>query len=291
MKTHLIFSGGNIWGIVYLGILRYLYINDLHINIKDVAGTSFGATFAIMFALKIPVELIEEQFYIFSENEDMKLVSMNNIKNFFSDYGLVSTHKYLVYLKKYIQDTFHKDDLTFIEVSKMFGINLHINALCINTGKNVTFNINNTPNTSILQACAASMSIPFIYKPERIDNKYYIDAGMIENIMHNEFCNVQKEFILNAIINIDAKPNFDNENLTFFQYIYNIFNIHLNILFTYSMYNYIKENKQNCIVITDKTLEMETTINSYGIYQNFDRMKIDKCIMHGFQKSIEFFEK
>jgi len=291
MKTHLIFSGGNIWGIVYIGILRYLYINDLHLHIKDVAGTSFGSTFAIIFALKIPIELIEEQFYLFSENEDMKLISTTNIKNIFRDYGLVSTHKYLVYLKKYIQDTFNKDDLTFMEISKMFGINLHINALCINTGKNVIFNVNNTPNTYILQACAASMSIPFIYKPEIINNKYYIDAGMIENIIQIEFANVKKDFILNVIINIDSKPNFDNTNLTFFQYIYNIFNIHLNILFTLSMYNYIKENQKNCIVITDKNLDMETIINSYGIYQNFDRIKVDKCILHGFQKCIEYFEK
>ena len=291
MKTHLIFSGGNIWGIVYLGILRYLYINDLHIHIKDVAGTSFGASFAIIFALKIPIELIEEQFYNFSENEDMKFISINNIKNIFSDFGFISTHKYLGYLKKYIQDTYHKDDLTFIEISKMFGINLHINALCINTGKIVIFNVNNTPNTSIIQACAASMSIPFIYKPEIIDNKYYIDPGLIQNIMYDEFCNVPKDFILNVIINIDAVPNYDNENLTFFQYIYNIFNIHLNILFTYSMFNYIKENKRNSIVITDENLGMETIINSSGIYQNFDKIKIDKCIMYGYIISMDFFEK
>ena len=291
MKTHLIFSGGNIWGIVYLGILRYLYINDLHLHIKDVAGTSFGSAFAILFALKIPIEIIEEQFYLFSKNEDMKLISTKNIKNIFRDYGLVSTHKYLIYLKKYIQDTFNKDDLTFMEISKMFGINLHINALCINTGKNVIFNINNTPNTYILQACAASMSIPFIYKPEIIDNKYYIDPGMIENIMQIEFYNVKKDFILNAIINIEPTPPNDNDNLTFFQYIYNIFNIHFNILFTLSMYNYIKKNKENCIVITDRHLGMDTIINSYGIYQNFDKDKIDKCILHGFNKCIDFFEK
>jgi len=291
MKTHLIFSGGNIWGIAYLGILRYIYINDLHLHIKDVAGTSFGSAFAILFALKIPIEIIEEQFYLFSENEDMKLISTNNIKNIFKDYGLTSTHKYLVYVKKYIEDTFNKDDLTFMEISKMFGINLHINALCINTGKNVIFNVNNTPNTSILQACAASMSIPFIYKPEIIDNKYYIDAGMIENIIQIEFADVKKDFILNVIINIDTNPNFDNENLTFLQYIYNILNIHINILFTLSMYNYIKKNQKNCIVITDKKLDMITVINSYGIYQNFDRIKVDKCILHGFQKCIEYFEK
>ena len=159
----------------------------------------------------------------------MKLISIKNIKNVFSDYGLVSTHKYLVHVKKYIQDTFNKDDLTFMEISKIFGINLHINALCINTGKNVIFNINNTPNAFILQACAASMSIPFIYKPEIIDNKYYIDPGMIENIMQTEFYHVKKDNILNAIINIDEKKTYiDKFNL--FQYVYTI----------YSPLNYIK---------------------------------------------------
>jgi len=135
------------------------------------------------------------------------------------------------------------------------------------------------------------MSIPFIYKPEIIDNKYYIDPGMIENIIQTEFYNVKKDNILNAIVNIDPKEKKPISKLNFIQYIYNVLDIHLNVLFTLSMYNYINENKKNCIIITDRDLDMETTINSYGIYQNFDRIKIDKCIMHGFQKSIEYFEK
>ena len=51
MKTHLI-SGG--CGFVGRNMVKRLYKNDLHLHIKDVAGTSFGSVFAIFFALKIP---------------------------------------------------------------------------------------------------------------------------------------------------------------------------------------------------------------------------------------------
>jgi predicted acylesterase/phospholipase RssA len=49
-------------GVYYIGVMRYLYIENIYKNIKYIAGTSIGAFFAVAIALRIPVEYLEERF-------------------------------------------------------------------------------------------------------------------------------------------------------------------------------------------------------------------------------------
>ena len=45
---NLCFSGGGSRGIVYIGVLKYLFENNYMKDVKRVAGTSVGAIFAFM---------------------------------------------------------------------------------------------------------------------------------------------------------------------------------------------------------------------------------------------------
>jgi predicted acylesterase/phospholipase RssA len=291
MLTHLVFSGSNIWGITYIGVLRYLYINKLHLDIKDVAGTSFGSIIALFFALKVDIEIIEKGFYDYANDDELITISKSLFSNIFDKLGFDNVFKYLKYFKEYIKDKYKKDDFTFLEVSKIFGINLHINTLCVNDGKNVIFNIENTPNISVFSACAASMALPIIYQPINIEDKLYIDAGLITNVLYDQFKHVPKESILLVIKNLNNKSILETDKCTLVPYIIQIVSIHLENFNHYATGQYIDDKKALCITIEDISLDMTTDITNDGITQKITKEKIDKCILYGYRRAYELFEK
>ena len=291
MLTHLVFSGSNIWGITYIGVLRYLYINKLHLDIKDVAGTSFGSIIALVFALKIDIEIIEKGIYDYANDNELITISKSSFSNVFDKLGFDNVFKYLKYFKEYIKDKYNKDDFTFLEVSKIFGINLHINALCVNDGENVIFNIENTPNNYVFTACAASMALPIIYQPVKIDDKLYIDAGLITNVLYDQFKNVHKESILLVITNLNNKSILETDKCVLVPYIIQILKIHLQNFNNYATCQYINDKKALCITIEDISLDMTTDITNDGITQNVTKEKIDNCVLYGYRRAYELFEK
>ena len=81
MITHLAFSGGGIKGFCYMGIIRYLYLENMIDDIKYVSGASIGAYFGLILALKIPIEYIEKEFselMLRNHKEGLLTISKNN---------------------------------------------------------------------------------------------------------------------------------------------------------------------------------------------------------------------
>ena len=55
--THVVISGGGLYGVCMLGVLRYLYRKI--VDVKNIAGNSMGAFFALAHSLKIDVLELE----------------------------------------------------------------------------------------------------------------------------------------------------------------------------------------------------------------------------------------
>ncbi len=51
---NIVFEGGGVWGIAYLGMLDYLYHNDILKSVTRAAGTSAGAITACILSLNLP---------------------------------------------------------------------------------------------------------------------------------------------------------------------------------------------------------------------------------------------
>ncbi len=194
MITHIYFSGGGLKGIAYLGVLRYLYIENKIKHIKYAAGTSIGAWFATVLALKIPIEFLEDEISnLIKKFPQSMSINKNNLSNLFTNNGVLS-NRFLMYpIIKYLQN----DNINFIEFVKRTGVNLYINAVNVNTSKMKVFCLENTPNVSILEAIQASMSIPFIFEPVYIDGEYFIDS--IADYME-VFKDVEKHTLLNVLL-------------------------------------------------------------------------------------------
>lgn len=55
--VNLVFEGGGALGIAYLGVLHYLYQNNILQNVKRVAGTSAGAITACITSFNLPYKI------------------------------------------------------------------------------------------------------------------------------------------------------------------------------------------------------------------------------------------
>lgn len=182
--THLMLSGGGYLGYVYIGVYRFLKEYDMLRSIKYLYGTSIGAVFAFLFGLDISYERMEEIFMpggllvdpLFHTYDPSGIISLPY------NYGIFSTTRVQQSLKLVLQEILEVTDITFQEYLKKTGKDLHINATCINTTREVDFCSDTYPNMSVITAIEASTAIPIIFKPVLIDNYHYVDGATINNL-------------------------------------------------------------------------------------------------------------
>ena len=96
MIKNLVFSGGGIKCISYIGVLKYLEENGLLEHVTDIVGSSGGAIFAFM--VTIGYNYIDLSNLILQlDFDDLKDISTDNILNFFKSFGIDTGDK-LLYL-------------------------------------------------------------------------------------------------------------------------------------------------------------------------------------------------
>ena len=287
--------------------------------IKNVAGTSMGAFFCLAFALKIPVDELEEIVL-----ETIKLsdsVKSSSILNIFTEYGFNDTKNYILELKKYAKKKYSMDDITFIELSKMTGVNLYVSTTRVNDGKNIIFNVNDYPNISVFDVVGASMCIPCLTKPVKIGKNLYVDGCISNNLQYDVFRNIDhrniyyinmykisnitnthcpvypnsyKNFfnednILNIAIYVQSDYDISNlldrdEEMNFFEFIKQV----LLIIYSKSLYStYVSkvEKLKNPLLITESpiTTFYNLKIDENEIKFNILREDLDNLTLQGFR--------
>jgi len=229
--THLVLSGGGMRGVIFVGALRYLYLNNMHKNIKHIAGCSIGSLIGLMFALKLTIYEMEEVLYNCMKDNELCFLSIKKYIRLITELGLFDTEVMIKHLKiivkrKYADrcngmkdtkdtgdpDEYNADDIsdtiTFSQLSKIFGVNMYISCTNINTCENEIFSIEKTPDVCVYKACCASMSIPLLFKPINIGDYHYYDGGLTNNFPIKIFADVPRENIIGMLL---YKDN-DNQN-------------------------------------------------------------------------------
>ena len=101
--THLVLSGGGMRGVIFVGALRYMYINNIHKNIKHIAGCSIGALIGLMMAFKLTIEEMEEILYICKDDNELCYLSIKKYIRLMTEYGLFNTEILIKHLKNIIK--------------------------------------------------------------------------------------------------------------------------------------------------------------------------------------------
>ncbi len=150
-------SGGSALGIAHIGVLKSL--NEHHVPIDCIAGTSAGAIVAACYAFDVPLEKITKKA------GDLSWYALSKIS--FSGMGLVSHAALGKLIGEFLRDV-------NIEEST---IPLAIVATDIATGERVIFR-----KGPLIDALMASTCIPGVFIPVEIGGRMFVDGGLVDNL-------------------------------------------------------------------------------------------------------------
>ena len=295
--THLVLSGGGMKGVIFIGALRYMYIENLHKNITHIAANSIGSFVALFIAFKLTIEEIEKIIYDSKDDKGLCNIPTKNYYKIISNLGLCSISNFMEHFKKIIRVKYPdvNDSISFKEVSKRFGINLYFSTTNINRCENRIFSIDDTPDISVFTACEASMSIPLIFNPIAIDGEYYYDGAFSNNFPIKIFSHVSKENIIGMVL-YKEKNNYEpsNKKINIFFLIRQICRMFEILRINQVTGNEIKkEDIDYYFIPKDISMQnsMNIVVNRKGIKLELSTEQINEMILYGFTSMMQYIDK
>ena len=297
--THLVLSGGGMKGVMFIGALRHLYLEKLHRNITHISANSIGTIIGLMIAFKLSIEEMEQILYDMKDDSNLCFIPIKNYIRFFTEYGFFSIELFMSHLTKLITKKYPEigDDITFKELSKKFGINLYISTTNINRCENSIFSIDDTPDISVYRASEASMSVPLLFKPIKIDGEYYYDGALTNNFPIKIFTNVPKENILGMILYTVEKPKEEikiNENINIFYILKQIYNIFDKLRVSQVLLKELNNVDLKYYYIPDNIPKQKTinfTLNRTGVKMILTNYQIENMIFAGYESMSKYIDK
>ena len=189
--TILVLSGGGARGIAHIGVLKVL--EELHIPVDMVVGTSMGAIVGGLYAAGLSPSEIEKKMLevdwddIFSDNPK-PMQQPYRLRKDLSKYmqgveigyavdqiqipqGMIAGQKLRIALNNILLPVLSVDDFDRLPLP------FRAVATDLVTGERV-----NLSSGSLTKAIMASMSIPGIFAPVEIDNRILVDGGVVANL-------------------------------------------------------------------------------------------------------------
>lgn len=181
---NLVFEGGGVKGIAYVGAMEVLEEKKILPEIKRVGGTSAGAINAVLFSVG------------YSNAETLKILKGMNFKNFLDDsWGVVRDTKRLIeefgwykgdffheWIGEKINDKLGSPNVTFRGLREAKRPDLYVYGTNLSTRFGEVFSAEHTPSTRIADAVRISMSIPLFFAAFKNARKdIYVDGGVLNN--------------------------------------------------------------------------------------------------------------
>ena len=204
LKVALVLSGGGVKGYAHLGVLRVLEREN--IKIDYITGTSIGALVGTLYSIGYSVDEIEKFLddvnvssflETVTDNTNLSLekkeslkkysayLSFDNELNFSFPKGLKGTGEEYLILKKMLGKYEYMDSFD------NFPIPLRIVATNLNTGETKAFS-----KGDVAKVLIASMSIPSIFEPMKIDGEIYVDGLVTRNLPVEEAYDMGADIVI-----------------------------------------------------------------------------------------------
>lgn len=188
---NLVFEGGGVKGIAYVGALEVLDKEGILNGIERVAGTSAGAMVAVLVGLGYSADDLKEILWNlnFKNFMDSSWGIVRNTKRFLEDYGWYKGDFFRNLMASYIEKKTGNGEATFNDIKKMKEAgkpfrDIYLMGADLTTGLSKTFSAKHSPNTKVADATRISMSIPLFFaavKGVGNDNHIYVDGGLLDN--------------------------------------------------------------------------------------------------------------
>lgn len=182
----LIFEGGGIKGLCYVGALKELEENnviDIKRNIKYVGGTSAGSIVATLIASNHSTSemcdiLLKTKWQKFKDGGFFTSNVMRLIKKF----GFYKGE----YLERFIESVLYKKlsvkKITFAELYKLTNKHLKMVGTNLSQSKVMYMDHISTPDMPVSMGVRISSCIPVVFKPVKYNNDMCVDGGLLKNL-------------------------------------------------------------------------------------------------------------
>ena len=179
---HLVISGGGPLGLRYLGALEKLEQEGFWKldNIESIYATSIGSIIAAFICLKYDWDTLNTYIIDRPWHDAFKV----NVKQIFDSYynkGLFDKKLAEIIFKPLLEAKDLSLNITLKQFYEYSKIDLHIFTFELHEFKTVEISHNLFPDLGLLKALTMSSSLPGIFIPTIMDNKCYIDGGVMCN--------------------------------------------------------------------------------------------------------------
>ena len=188
---NLVFEGGGVKGIAYVGALEVLDKEGILRNIERVAGTSAGAMVAVLVGLGYTATEISDILWDinFKNFLDSSWGVVRNTKRLLEDYGWYKGDFFRDLMADYIKAKTGNGESTFDDLKKLREKgkacrDISLIGADLSTGYSKVFNATLTPHVKVADAARISMSIPLFFaaiKGIDGDDHIYVDGGLLDN--------------------------------------------------------------------------------------------------------------
>lgn len=182
---NLVFEGGGVKGIAYVGALEILEQRGVLSRVKRLGGTSAGAITALLLALNYTIAEIREILWDmdFRSFMDSSRCFVSNTDRIFRQYGWYKGEFFKAWIGDLIQSKTGNRNITFEELAAdKARKELYLIGTNLSTGYAEIFSRQHSPKMTILEAVRISMSLPLFFAAVRNPNRdVYVDGGVLEN--------------------------------------------------------------------------------------------------------------
>ena len=184
---NLVFEGGGVRGIGYVGALEVLDNEGILKNIKRVAGTSAGAMVAVLIGLGYTAKELKDILWDlnFTEFLDDTFGMIRDTDRLINEYGWYKGDFFRNKMADFIKDKTGDGEATFRELaeSKKYR-DIYLIGTDLSTSYTKVFCNEYTPDVKVADAARISMSIPLFFRAvQNINNDghVYVDGGLLDN--------------------------------------------------------------------------------------------------------------
>lgn len=182
---NLVFEGGGVKGIAYVGAMTVLEQRGALAHIRRAGGASAGAINALLYALgyTIPEQLDLLSDTPFKEFMDDSFGVIRDIRRLAKDFGWYQGDFFSTWVGKLIREKLGKATATFDDLKKARRPDLYVVGTNLSTGWAEVFSAERHAAMPLAEAVRISMSIPLFFaavrRPPRDD--VYVDGGVVLN--------------------------------------------------------------------------------------------------------------
>ena len=181
---NLVFEGGGVKGIAYVGAMQVLEKQGILANIQRVGGTSAGSINAALFAAGFSNQetlavLNDLDFKAFKDGSVGVLRDMNRLRD---EYGWYKGDFFRKWIGALLKKKTGSADVTFKALAEHSGKELYVYASNLSTRFGEVYSHEHTPRMRVVDAVRRSMSIPLFFRAVRDDrNDVFVDGGAINS--------------------------------------------------------------------------------------------------------------